>query len=385
MDYKSKWKIIGENPIGEGGQGKVYKVVKIASNKKTKKVLTDSLKQLVSNIVIVGQEDNSYDDFCRALLEVIHAHDVSRQGALKILHVPSQARDAELAHERIRREIEAMSKNFHPSLIELIDTDPESKWYVSMYYPNGTLDKCNNFKGDFYKAIKKLRPLIEAVAKLHENQYVHRDIKPHNVFINSSEELILGDFGLVYFEDNSKERMSQTFENVGSRDWMPGWAHGMRIENVKPTFDVFSLGKLLWSMVSGKQILQLWYYNRTRFNLEELFPDSPHMKLANKLFSKCIVEEEGDCIPNAGKLLEEVDNIISIIESKCDPIGLDVKRKCKVCGIGNYDLEVNDSPNATRNFGLNPAGVRMMKIFVCSHCGHVQLFSYEGKLPEAWK
>ena len=48
------------------------------------------------------------------------------------------------------------------------------------------------------------------------------------------------------FKMEDEDRITETFENVGSRDWMPGWAMGM-LADVKPNFDVFSLGKLLWS------------------------------------------------------------------------------------------------------------------------------------------
>ena len=36
---------------------------------------------------------------------------------------------------------------------------------------------------------------------------------------------------------------------------MPGWAMGMRLDEVRPSFDVFGLGKLLWAMVSGRSRL----------------------------------------------------------------------------------------------------------------------------------
>ena len=167
---------------------------------------------------------------------------------------------------------------------------------------------------------------------------------------------------------------------------MPPWAMGIRIEEVKPTFDVFSLGKLLWSMVTGKHILHLWYFDRKKYNVELLFPNARHMRFANQLFKKCIVQEEEDCIPNAGKLLEEIDTTISTIELDADLVDLKVKRPCKVCGVGKYELAVNDDLSQTRNFGFNPAGSRRMKIFTCTNCGNVQLFSYDKEtLPPAWR
>jgi len=183
-------------------------------------------------------------------------------------------------------------------------------------------------------------------------------------------------------------RISGTFENVGSRDWMPAWAMGMRIEDIKPSFDVFSLGKLLWSMVSGSPLLRLWYFDRPGFNLEEKFPDTQSMTLANSLFKKCIVENEEDCLSDATSLLQEVDKVLFIINNNADLISPKVKRRCRVCGIGNYQLFV-DSDNVyhARNFGLQPTGDSTFKIFACNHCGHVQLFFFpgQGKVPPAWE
>jgi hypothetical protein len=166
---------------------------------------------------------------------------------------------------------------------------------------------------------------------------------------------------------------------------MPGWAMGMRIEDIKPTFDVFSLGKILWAMTSGRPILQLWYFDRERFNVEKMFPNAVNIPWANSLFKKCIVEEEKDCLPNAGALLNEVDKTITAIESNADRIDITVKRICKVCGQGEYKLVVDRNPIETRNFGFNPAGSRDMMIFTCTNCGNVQIFSSEGKLPPAWQ
>ena len=101
----------------------------------------------------------------------------------------------------------------------MLEIDTDLSWYVSKFYPNGTLaDKIDMFKGNLLEAIKAIRPLVEAVATLHKKGYVHRDIKPQNIFLNSNKDLILGDFGLVYFIDNEHTRISETYENVGSRD-----------------------------------------------------------------------------------------------------------------------------------------------------------------------
>ena len=316
MNFEEKWKIM--DYVGEGGQGMVYKVIRLDQYSTTKSDVIHAIRGL-TGIAYQEMRDEAYEKLFMALPELIQMHSAAGQDALKVLHQPQDARDADLAEVRIKREINAMSENLHPNLIRILEVDPDYTWYVSEFYPNQTLaDHRDMFKGDFLKSLKGIRPLVEGVATLHKNSYVHRDIKPKNIFSNSKNELILGDFGLIHFIDTQHTRISEKYENVGSRDWMPAWAMGIRLEDVRPSFDVFSLGKVLWSMVSGKQILRLWYFDRDEFNVEQFFPEAPFIKFANPFFEKCIVEEEKDCIQDAGELLKEIDDIILSISSNTD-------------------------------------------------------------------
>ena len=155
--------------------------------------------------------------------------------------------------------------------------------------------------------------------------------------------------------------------------------------DIKPTFDVFCLGKLLWAMVSSTPILRLWYFDQPQFNLEEMFPNAPSIKLANTLFKKCIVEFEENCLPDATALLEEVDKVLSMIDRNADLIGENVERPCKVCGIGNYKLVIGrDDVTGLGNFGMKAVSGQSFRIFTCNHCGHVQMFSFRRQNLPAW-
>jgi serine/threonine protein kinase len=384
MEYSKNWLIIRE--LDEGGQGKVFIVQKKTELNSYSKIRAALHEIINKNYSIIQNKEQSeaYNKLRDCIIAMIYHEDFCQLGALKVLHDIREARDPKNTKERMKSEIEIMSKNIHPNLIKMLETDIDSQWYISKYYSNGNLASNKHlFKGNLLGALKAIRPLVEAVASLHKQGYVHRDIKPHNIFLDKNNSLILGDFGLIYFEDNQHKRVSDTYDNVGSRDWMPGWAMGMRIDKVNATFDVFGLGKLLWSMVSGKEIMQLWYYNDSKFNLEELFPNSDNMRFANRLFSKCIVEKENDCLKNATDLLEEIDKTISLVERHADPIGKNIKRRCKVCGEGIYNLVVNDHTQAM-NYGIISAGNRNWKIYECSNCGNVQWFSYNTNVPKVW-
>src|SRR3972149_4165240 len=167
------------------------------------------------------------EKFGEIVLDFVRRDYPNNQGALKILHQPKDARDFERAKERIEREIEAMTNLSHPNLLKILDADDDSKWFVSQYHFRGTLaNNLNLFQGNISSALKAFRPLVEGVSLIHEKGYIHRDIKPQNIFLVSSDNLILGDFGIVFFQDPQHTRISDTYENVGSRDWMPGWATG---------------------------------------------------------------------------------------------------------------------------------------------------------------
>ena len=155
-----------------------------------------------------------------------------------------------------------------------------------------------------------------------------------------------------------------------------------RIEDINPSFDVFSLGKTIWAMVSGKPFLRLWSHREEEFNLEKMFPDRLEMVLLNGLLDKCIVQYEKDCLENAGSLLEKIDSLLNALRLGADPIR-NSERSCKVCGFGKYQLIADRDITNTSNFGLGARNT--FKIFVCNNCGHVQLFyCMGGDDPPGW-
>ncbi len=166
---------------------------------------------------------------------------------------------------------------------------------------------------------------------------------------------------------------------------MPPWAVHKRLEEVKPSFDVFSLGKLLWAMVSGS-ILPFWEIEEPEYNLEVICAKSPYIEMANPLLKKCIVRREEDCLPDATALLEEVNKFLNIIDRSADLIGEDIERSCKVCGIGVYKLIVDRDLLKITNFGFASTSHGITyKLFKCNYCGHIQLFAFDPdqELP-AW-
>jgi serine/threonine protein kinase len=300
---------------------------------------------------------------------------------LKLLHEP--ARSDATALNRLEREVEVLSKVNDRSLIRIVDADPRSGWYVTPYYRGGTLaEHLASYAGDPEAALYALLPLVEGVAKLHEMGVVHRDIKPENIFM-SHARLVLGDFGIVYFTDDRQHRLSESYENVGSRDWMPGWAMGMRLDDVRPNFDVFSLGKVLWAMVSGRTKMQLWYFDDERYDLRRQFPYDERIPWIHRLLTGSVRERQEHVWVHAEAMRAEMLKVIQAIRRGGQVVSREVNRACRVCGIGIYEVAApEDNHAALNNLGFRPAGEKL-RPFSCSHCGHIELFRMTFR-PSAW-
>jgi serine/threonine protein kinase len=234
------------------------------------------------------------------------------------------------------------------------------------YYPKTLSNDLGRTRGDLLASLLSIRPVVEAVALLHDSKLVHRDIKPDNVFVASDGRLVLGDFGLAIRMDDNPGRLTDTYENVGSRDWMPGWAMGMRIEDVKPTFDVFSLEKLLWAMISGKAKLRLWYLHDHEFELEQMFPDDKSIRFARTILDKCIVEREKDCLKLAGELLSVIDVHISLLRQH-GQTPRNGPMQCRICAFGHYSVGIREDTE--------------LRALACDYCGNIQWFSRPDQRP----
>jgi serine/threonine-protein kinase len=360
-----RWETIEE--LGSGGQGTVFRV------RESIPALNDpglpgKFSHWISSITGTSPESKrkeSFDKVCDLVRQL--SQELSAENfALKLLHGFESESTRAKALDRLRNETEALRRFTHPSLINIVDCNLDDNWFVMEYHPKTLSGELARTHGDLLASLLAIRPVVEAVALLHENNFVHRDIKPDNVFVATDSRLVLGDFGLVVRTDESCGRFTDTYENVGSRDWMPGWAMGMRLGDVKPSFDVFSLGKLLWAMISGKTKLRLWYLHDPEFELEQMFPDKKEIGVARTILDKCIVEREKDCLTRASELLGVINTYISLL-SQGGQLPRNGPMQCRVCALGHYSLGIREDPD--------------LRALACDYCGNIQWFSKPEQRP----
>jgi serine/threonine protein kinase len=178
--------------------------------------------------------------------------------------------------DRFSKEIESLQKLDHPGIVKLIDfnIDDENPWFVQEFYPGGNLEDYVKNKGplDYCQALTFLTYIASALDYAHSMGDIHRDIKPANIFLNDNKDVVvLGDFGLVW-QDESGSRITTTDEAIGSFNYIaPELANG----RVQPTrqCDIYSLGKVLYFMLSGGHIFNREIYREPDWNLVQLRND----------------------------------------------------------------------------------------------------------------
>lgn len=382
--------------LGEGGQGVVYRAQRAEQSGERSSSINIAYKKLRHVLKEVekteGRDSGPAHDYMQTVFEAVHNWiqlESAGLGAVKDFKVPDDGDEAKEVVGRLKKEVECLGHIQHPAILLLLgaNTGPNRHWMATEYHPQGTLrDSVARFRGRARETLEAFRPLVEGVSMLHKQQCIHRDIKPENIFVATDGRLVLGDFGIVFYHDDEKSRLTETYERVGTRDWMAPWANvNRRLEDVRPSFDIFPLGKVLWFMLSGQRNLPFWYHRRKEFDIEKLFPDDRYMSWINELLDRCVVEDESNCC-SAEELLTAVDEILEALRRGGEPLA-DALRPCHVCGKGNYQLGADESrPSAIADIGLRPNGLSY-RVFFCDACGHVQFFRmFESALPpRAWR
>jgi len=215
--YGGRWRLTDKANIGGGGQGDVFRVV--------------------------DARDEYKGEF-----------------ALKRVRNPER-------HERFRNEIEAIKRLSHPNIIKLIDhsalddtgAEPtkEKQFLVMPIAAAGDLSKAQ--RSSLYKdmidgTLQVAMQLASALALAHASNVIHRDVKPANIlFTGNAHDVWLTDFGICLLRE--QERATETGEVVGPRAFMAlELEEGGKLD-VTPAADIYSLGKVIYYMLSGGTIL----------------------------------------------------------------------------------------------------------------------------------
>jgi len=173
-----------------------------------------------------------------------------RQVAVKLLR-PQFGTDEDFV-QRFRREAQAVASLSHPNIVSVYDVGQEDEtYYMVMEYIEGcTLKEIINAQGALPtpEAVRIATHICDALEHAHQNQIIHRDIKPHNILISKNGWVKVTDFGIARAVTSAT--ITQTGSVLGSVHYFsPEQARG-GVTGEKS--DIYSLGIVLYEMLTGE-------------------------------------------------------------------------------------------------------------------------------------
>jgi serine/threonine protein kinase len=175
---------------------------------------------------------------------------LEREVAMKVLRFDFSNDDEFI--KRFRREAQSTTSLAHPNIVSIYDVGEEDNiYYIVMEYVNGqTLKQYIQQFAPVHprKATNIMVQIVSAIEHAHENQIIHRDIKPHNILLDHDGNVKVTDFGIAMAL--SSTTITQTNSVLGSIHYLsPEQARG-GLANKKS--DIYSLGIVLFELLTGR-------------------------------------------------------------------------------------------------------------------------------------
>ncbi len=178
-----------------------------------------------------------------------------REVALKVPHGALGRADV---LERFLREARAAAGLRHPHIVPVFDAGQiDGQHYIASAFIQGrTLSAVIAGKPlDCRRAARLARELAEALAYAHGRGIVHRDVKSSNVLVDGRDQAHLLDFGLAWRVEASAH-LTRAGAIVGTPAYMAPEAAGGRQGAPHPAEDQYSLGVVLYEMLTGRTPFQ---------------------------------------------------------------------------------------------------------------------------------
>ncbi len=181
---------------------------------------------------------------------VYKAEDIKLKREVALKFLPTNALQGKEEKERFTREAQAAAALNHVNIAHIYAIEEfDGQMFIAMEYIEGKpLAEMVGVPLPLEKVITYATQIVAGLQAAHEKGIVHRDIKSANIMVTDKGELTIMDFGLAKLANRSM--MTQEGTTLGTIAYMsPEQARG---ETVDSRSDIWSLGVVLYEMVSGQ-------------------------------------------------------------------------------------------------------------------------------------
>jgi serine/threonine-protein kinase len=179
-----------------------------------------------------------------------------------VIKLVKRGMDTDEVLRRFRHERQILADLDHPNIARLLDggTTEDGRPYFVMEYIEGQPihHYCDAHKLSIVERLNLFRTVCSAVHYAHQNLVVHRDLKPSNILVTADGVPKLLDFGIAKVLQSEGPTETLTATAVELRPMTPEYAspEQVRGEPVTTASDVYSLGVLLYELLTGRRPYQ---------------------------------------------------------------------------------------------------------------------------------
>ena len=236
------------------------------------------------------------------------------------------------SREDVRRfytEAEAAANLDHPGIVPVFEVGEfEGQHYLSMGFVDGESLASKLIDGPLppRESAELVQTVAQAVQFAHKNGVIHRDLKPSNILLDDQRHPRITDFGLAK-RVRADSHVTDTGEILGTPSFMPPEQAAGRLDQVRETADVYALGAVLYTSLTGHPPFHADNPLDTLLQVMEREPISPRELNQNvprdleTICLKCLEKDRRRRYRCASDLAKELERYLDGRPIQARPIG----------------------------------------------------------------
>jgi serine/threonine-protein kinase len=251
----------------------------------------------------------------------VHAK-LGRPAAIKVLS--ESCSDASFT-ERFFNEARLQASLHHPNVAALYDfQEIGNRLCIFMELVNGESleDLVARRAFTVEDAMKTFQPIVEAIAFIHQNGILHRDIKSQNIKLTSGGTVKLLDFGIA--KDSTSHSLTQTGGVIGTPSYLAPEQLAGVVASAQT--DVWALGVLLYEMLTGVEPFKADTIGALCMQItlaefeapEKINPAVP--REVSRIVARCLKKNVAERYRTADELLEDVREFLNDEKSQAKTV-----------------------------------------------------------------
>ena len=206
----------------------------------------------------------------------------------------------------------------HPGIVPIHEVGVvDNQHYFSMGYVDGPSLAHTLSHGPVSPrhAAELTKQISEAVEFAHQRGVIHRDLKPANVLLDTDGSPRITDFGLAKRVSGGSD-LTATGQILGTPSYMPPEQAAGKISLVGPRSDVYSIGAILYELLTGKPPFRESNPVDTLIQVLDTQPVSPRLSNARvprdleTICLKCLEKDPAHRYSSAQALADDLDRFL---------------------------------------------------------------------------